>query len=68
MAHEDHDVTNDIGGQTFAVMYLGPTGNLQGTVRVMDLTRGCVKKARNFTQVPMPGSAIKLVNNSGKSI
>ena len=66
MAHEDSDVTNDMRGQTFAGVYLGPTGNLQGTVRVMDLITGCVKKIKNFTQVPMPDSAIKAVNNWGK--
>ena len=66
MAHEDPDVTNDMGGQTFAGVYLGPTGNLQGTVRIMDLITGHVKKVKNFTQVPMPDSAIKIVNNWGK--
>ena len=35
-------------------------------MRVTKLITGCVKKVKNFTQVPMPDSAIKLVNNWGK--
>ena len=43
-AHIDLDVTNDMKGRTFAGIYLGPTGNLQGTVKTMDLNTGHVKK------------------------
>ena len=66
MAHVDPDVTNDMNGRTFQGLYLGPTGNLQGTVKCLDLVTGCVKKVKNFTEVPMPDSAIKLVNKWGK--
>ena len=60
-AHIDPDVTNDMKGRTFAGIYLGPTGNLQGTVKAMDLNTRHVKKMKNFTEVPMPDSAIYLV-------
>ena len=46
--HIDPDVTNDTKGRTFAGIYLGPTGNLQGTVKTMDLNTGHVKKVIFF--------------------
>ena len=48
MAHVDPDVTNDMNGRTFQGLYLGPTGNLQGTVKCLDLNTGCVKKGETF--------------------
>ena len=66
MAHVDPDVTNDMNGRTFQGLYLGPTGNLQGTVKALDLVTGCVKKVKHFTEVPMPDSARDLVNKWGK--
>ena len=66
MAHVDPDVTNDMNGRTFQGLYLGPTGNLQGTVKCLDLNTGCVKKVKNFTEVPMPDSARDLINKWGK--
>ena len=45
---------------------MGPTGNMQGTVKVLDLNTGKVKKPKTFTEVPMPDSVVKLVNDWGK--
>ena len=66
MAHVNPDITNDMKGCTFQGLYLGPTGNLQGTVKCLDLITGCVKKVKNFEEVPLPDSAIDLVNKWGK--
>jgi hypothetical protein len=66
MAHVNPDVINDMNGRTFQGLYVGPTGNLQGTVKYLDLVTGYVKKVKNFTEVPMPDSAIDLVNKWGK--
>ena len=66
MAHVDPDVTNDVNGRTFQGLYLGPTGNIQGTVRCLALVTGCVKNVKNFTEVHMPESAVDLVNKWGK--
>ena len=65
-AHKDPDVTNDTKERTYDALYLGPTGNLQGTFKAFDLKTGRVKKNRNFTRVPMPDLVAKLVNNWGK--
>ena len=68
MAHVDPDVTNDMNGRTFQGLYLGPTGNLQGTVKCLDLNTGCVKKVKKITEVPMPDSARDLINKWGKTV
>ena len=62
-AYIDPDKTNSMKKRTFPGIYLGPTGNLQGTVKVLDLNTGKVKKPKTFTEVLMPYSVIKLVNN-----
>ena len=64
-AHIEPDATNDMRGRTFAGLYLGPTGNLQGTVKVWDLHTGHVKKVKKFDVVPMPDRTVKKVNDWG---
>jgi hypothetical protein len=44
---------------------LGPTGNLQGSVKFYCLTTGRVLKRRSFTPMPMPDRVIKRVNAIG---
>ena len=44
---------------------LGPTGNLQGTVKFYCLNTGRVLKCHSFTPLPMPVSVIQQVNTIG---
>ena len=39
-AHIEPEKSNDMNGRTFAVLYLGPTGNLKGTVKTWDINTG----------------------------
>ena len=55
-----------MNGRTFAALYLGPTGNLQDTVKAWDINTGCVKNVRTFDVVLMPDSAIDTVNKLGQ--
>ena len=55
-----------MNGRTFVVLYLGPTGNLQGTVKAWDINTGHVKKVKVFDVVPMPDSVVDTVNEWGK--
>ena len=64
--HHDPDKTNGMQNRTFPGIYLGPTGNMQGTVKVLVLNTGRVKKPNTFAEVPMPASVVKLVNDWGK--
>ena len=51
---------------TYLAILLGPTGNIQGTVKALDLQTGQVKKPRTFTLYPVPDRVIDLVNKMGK--
>ena len=61
-AESDPDVTNNMVSRTFAAVYLGPTGNIQGTKKVFDLMTGSVKKVRTVKSFPLPTCVIDLVN------
>ncbi len=50
---------------TFPGIYLGPTGNLQGTKKVFDLNTGVVNKLRSVTLFPLSPNVIKIVNAWG---
>ena len=65
-AHIEPEKTNDMIGRMFAALYLGPTGNLQGTVKACDINTGCVEKVKKFDVVPMPDSVIDTVNKWGQ--
>jgi len=65
-AHSDPDITNTNKTRTFAGIYLGITGNIQGTKKVFDLKTGTVKKCRSVTVMPMPDRIINTVNAWGK--
>ena len=63
----DRDVTNRVSDmRTYDSIYLGPTGNRQGTVKVFDIGTGKVKKQRTITVLPAPDRVIALVNKWGK--
>jgi hypothetical protein len=65
-AHSDLDVTNANKPRTFAGIYLGVTGNIQGTEKVFNLKTGTVKKPRSVTLLPIPDVVIKQVDQWGK--
>jgi hypothetical protein len=48
---------------THEAIALGPTGNLQGSVKFSSLNTGRVLKRRLFTPIPMPDHIIAKVNN-----
>ena len=39
---------------------------MQGTLKVLDLKTGIVRKPRKMTVLPIPDSVIKLVNDYGR--
>ncbi len=43
----------------------GPTGNLQGSIKLYCLTTGRILKRRSFTAMPMPDRVIKRMNTIG---
>ena len=52
--------------RTHEAIALGPTGNLQGSVKFYCINTGQVLKRRSFTPMPMPDSVIQRVNKIGE--
>ena len=64
--HDDSSPSNTMMSCTHEAIALGPTGNLQGSVKFYTLTTGRAIKRRNFTEMSMPDSMIRKVNAIGK--
>ena len=60
--HEKRTITNSMQARTRPAIYLGPTGNFQGSVKFMCVETGLKIVQRNYTKLPMPNSLIKKVN------
>ena len=52
--------------RTFPGIFLGPTGNRQGTHKVFDINTGVVKKPRTITPLPMPDRVIAVIEDWGQ--
>jgi hypothetical protein len=57
---------NTMGWRMHEAITLGPTGNLQGSVKFYCINTGRVLKRRPFTPMPMPDRVIKCVNAIGQ--
>ena len=64
--HDEPVPTNTMTARTHEAIALGPTGNLQGSVKFYCLNTGRVLKRRSFTPMPMPDSVIERVNKIGE--
>jgi hypothetical protein len=52
--------------RTFPGIFLGPTGNRQGTRKVFDINTCVVKKPRTITPLPMPDRVIIVIEDWGR--
>ena len=66
-AHEEPSTTNTQGARTVGAICLGPTGNLQGSYKFLNLRSGRLITRRSWTNLPMPDEVIKRVDQLGKS-
>jgi hypothetical protein len=57
--HDDPDITNTMEPRTKQAIFLGPTGNRQGSYKFMSLTTGNKIIRRNFTKMPLTESITK---------
>jgi hypothetical protein len=64
--HDKPVPTNTMVARTHKAIALGPTGNLQGSVKFYCIHTGRVLKHRSFTPMPMPDSVIQRVNTIGE--
>ena len=66
LAYDDPSTTNTMEDRGTEAIYLGPTGNHQGTCKFLSLTTWKVIKRRKFTELPTPDSVIRRVNARGQ--
>ena len=65
-AHEDKVVTNTQHPRTFHGVYLCPTGNIKGTLKVFDLKTAVLKKQQTITEPPTPDQVITILDKCAK--
>jgi hypothetical protein len=63
--HDEPLPSNQMTARTHEAIAMGPTGNLQGSVKFYCLQTGQILKRRWFTPMPMPDRVIKRVNTIG---
>jgi len=63
--HDEPVPSNTMTSRAHAAIAMGPTGNLQGSVKFYCLTTGRILKRRELTPYPMPDWVIKRVNQIG---
>ena len=64
--HDEPNPTHTTVSRDHEGIALGPTGNLQGSVKFYCLNTGRVLKRRAFTEIPMPTAVIAKVDKIGK--
>ena len=64
--HDEPVPTKTMAWRSHEAITLGPTGNLQGSVKFYCINTGRVLKHRSFTPMPMPNRVIKQVNKIGE--
>jgi hypothetical protein len=65
-AHDEPVPSNSMEPWTHETIALGPTKNLQGSIKFYCLNNGRVLKRCSFTPMPMPNCIIKRVNAIGQ--
>ena len=66
-AHEEPNPTNTQAARTVGAICLGPTGNIQGSYKFLNLRTGKRITRRRWTPLPMPQEVIDRVNQLGKA-
>ena len=66
-AHQEPSPTNTQASRTVGATCLGPTGNIQGSYKFMNLRTGKRVTRRRWTKLPMPQEVIDRVNQLGKA-
>ena len=64
---DDPSLTNSPTARTVGAITLGPTSNLQGGYKLLNLRTGKKITRRNYTHLPMPSEVIERVNKIGSA-
>jgi len=63
--HDKPSPSNTMTPRMHEAIAVGPTRNLQGSVKIFCLNSGRILKRRSFTTLPMPDRVLKRVNDIG---
>ena len=63
--HDEPSPKNSPTARTVGAITLGPTGNLQGGYKFLNLRTGKKITRRNWTHLPMPSKVIERINKIG---
>lgn len=66
-AHQEPSPSSTQEPRTVGAICLGPTGNIQGSYRFLNLQTGKTINRRSWTHLPMPQEVIDRVNELGKA-
>lgn len=66
-AYNNPEPTNTMATRAIGTICLGPTGNLQGSYKFLNLRTGSLVTRRSFTPLPMPKEVIDHVNELGEA-
>jgi hypothetical protein len=66
-AHQEPSPTNTQAARTVGAICLGPTGNIQGSYKFLNLRTARLITRRRWTTLPMPQEVIDRVNQLGKA-
>eukprot|EP00975_Prorocentrum_lima_P030772 6458618-Prorocentrum_lima.AAC.1 len=61
--HEDNEVINTMAARTMGAISLGPTGNVQGSYRFLNLSTWRLVTRRSWTALPIPREVVEMINN-----
>jgi hypothetical protein len=65
--HKDNNPTSSMAARTLGAICLGPTGNIQGSYKFLNLRTGKRITRRRWNSLPMPQQVIDRVNELGKA-
>jgi hypothetical protein len=65
--HQEPSPTNTQAARTVGAVCLGPTGNIQGSYKFLNLRTGKLITRRRWTQLPMPQEVIDCAGQLGKA-
>ena len=65
--HEENSPTNSYQARTLGAIFLGPSGNLQGGYKFMNLRTGKRLNRHKWTALPMPQEVIDRINKLGEA-
>ena len=66
--HEENTITNSMKPRTRPAICMGPTGNIQGSIKFLCVERGIMIVRQSYTKLPLPDLIIKKVKGLAEKV